>query len=234
MFHYLKDYNDVEGSITCDVTLKNNKYWEHGLVQSSYVFKNKKFLGLMTGHATTAKTPKVVKDTAAFGSMQATKGSVSKEFIIDYIGKHIGSFYDNALPGTNRNNVIFDSEPVYHPESGTIEVSFSINRYLDASGRVVDSSDGFAPLPSGTFTLSGFNTAGLTTTVDSGHLNNVGTIQADMVQYDAAAKTQVLNAIIASGYIKGVANNGHIELGDLAIKEVTKADNVTLVRLLLL
>ncbi len=211
--------NDVAGSLAITYTIKNNKYWDKGVIQD-----NKQITQTYTGFKKLIATDFVnpttnINGSKVFGNMYASD-EVDDELIKQFIIDNHEQFIVGMVDGTDKNNIV-ELTKTPNVQNGTMDITFKLNKYLDkTTGTVVNGTDTTRVSPK--FTISGFKNTDLTTTIVGTNLADMGGVLPSSVKANDAT---IIAAIIKSGSISNIAYGKELQTSDISYT-IDSYDNI--------
>ncbi len=222
----IKEQSNINGTIVVDVVLGNNKYWNNGTTSLTHTYPNITLSGFKQNAPTTFKPDATsINAPVEMQSLQATQNQVTDEMLKTLIANNITTFVEHPLPDTSANNIIFEPAPTWDTSTGTITLSFKLDKFVDENGvAITDGSKTSTTSPS--ISITGFSTEGITTLTPTAELSGFSGVLATSVQTTDVDMMNQLKTAIAST-ITGVVDKGSIDpTTDLAINSVALANDV--------
>ncbi len=230
----IRNYNNIEGSITIDLTIKNEKAWTNGKKEITKTFKDIKLLGFTEMEATSFVSPTTEFDiTGTPLADYFANESIPENELKAYIFAHKGDFFTNDIKGTSVDN-IKDISILSDISHGTIKVKFRLNQFLGRDGKFYYGSDAYYNfIESPYYTFTGFNTKGITTKVaPSTRLDGYdGEVASDYYEKlnnnsDPALRLKLLTSILDKHIITDCTNKKEPTIGDINVVKVTDYNDI--------
>ncbi len=217
--------NDVLGSIIVTLGINNGKYWENAKPVTNKQIKYINLRGFNTTEATSIKTGASVglpegsqlRNVIASNTMDVTP---IKEFIKD----NIDQFINNPLPDTNVGNIFIEGLSA-NTNAGSITFTLKVDRYLSKIGEVVPGGNSKKTI-SGSVTILGFKTKGLTTSIINSYINT-GLTTTLASEASETMQDRLKEIIVNSNFIIGLQEGKRLEPRHLTLQtDRTKANDV--------
>ncbi len=147
--------NDINGSITLTVTIKNKKAWINGQEQETRSFENVTFTGFNTRLATKWSPDTEINEPYLFKNIYAN--TYTAEMIHRYVTSYPNKFYLNTPILEPTDVVIFPETIKADNEAGRLEFVIGLKKYYDPNNGGLLTIDEKAQFKH-TFVLTGFDT----------------------------------------------------------------------------
>ncbi len=216
--------DEKAGEAIVEITIDQSVAWKDGNA-ANVKLSNIIIKGYDSAQPTAYKT----NTSSIRGSFNnITSNKVTSEMLQEFVWLNRDQFFSGIVEDTTKQNIVIHNDIKPNVINGSLTVTIGINKYLDAKTHKVVSGKELASPPK--YTITGFRTEGLTTTVETqvtlSGVNNIFPSEINSTKPDDANIRLIKGQMLASEVFKNVANDDTLELSDFNIDRIVSRNEV--------